>query len=92
MNKTEFVKALAARTDLGQNGSATAVNAMIEIIGETLASGETVTIPGFGTFSTKHRAERAGKNPQTGEAITIPAARVPHFKAGSKLKDKVSVD
>ncbi len=66
-----------------------AVKAVFEVIEESLAQSEKVQLVGFGTFEVKERAERTGRNPQTKEAITIPAAKVPGFKAGKALKDAV---
>lgn len=66
-----------------------ALNAVVESIEESLARGEKVSLVGFGTFEVRSRAARKGRNPQTGEEITIEAARVPAFKAGKSLKDSL---
>lgn len=89
MNKTELVAAVATKTDLSKKDAEAAVKAVIDSVTEALADGEKVALVGFGTFDVKERAARTGKNPRTGEAIEIPAAKVPSFKAGSALKDAV---
>lgn len=90
MNKSQLVDAVAQKT--GQSGSAAgeSVAAVIEAITEALVAGDKVTIPGFGTFETRERSARTGRNPQTGEPIEVAASTVPAFKAGSDLKKKVS--
>lgn len=89
MNKTELVAAVATKAELSKKDAEAAVKAVIESVTEALADGEKVALVGFGTFDVKTRAARTGKNPRTGEAIEIPAAKVPSFKAGSALKDAV---
>ena len=86
MTKTEFVKALAAKTGLSQKAAAAAVKEGIAIIEEALDKKESVTFVGFGSFTTKERAARTGRNPSTGEAIKIPAKTVKLFKPGKDLK------
>ena len=88
MNKTEFIKAIAEKTGLSKKDAATAVAAALETITETIQN-ETVSLSGFGTFGCKHRQAREGKNPRTGELVTISAANVPFFKASKALKDSV---
>ena len=90
MNKIELAAAVAAAAELSKKDAEKAVNAALEVITETLVKGEKVQIVGFGTFETKERAARSGRNPVTGEAIEIAASRVPAFKAGKALKDKVA--
>lgn len=87
MNKTELVSAVAEKTGLSKKDSDAAVNATIDAITESLKNDDKVTLVGFGTFEVRARAERMGKNPQTGEAIKIAASKVPAFKAGKALKD-----
>ena len=89
MNKSEFVSAIAARTGSTIKDTTAAVNAGLEIIKEQLAARQEVEFTGFGKFIVKERAERQGKNPSTGESITIPASFQPGFKAGKALKDAV---
>lgn len=89
MNKTELVAAVATKAELSKKDAEAAVKAVIESVTEALADGEKVALVGFGTFDVKTRAARTGKNPRTGEAIEIPEAKVPSFKAGSALKDAV---
>ena len=90
MNKTELVKAIADKSELTQTDVAKFLDATLETITESLTNNEDVTLIGFGTFSLKERAERQGKNPQTGEPMTIKAARVPHLKFGKKVKEAVN--
>ena len=89
MNKAELVSAVAEKADMSKKDAEKAVKAVFEVIEESLAQSEKVQLVGFGTFEVKDRAERTGRNPQTKEAIVIPAAKVPGFKAGKALKDAV---
>lgn len=92
MNKAEFIKELKSRcdTDVASKAAlARLIDAGEDIIMETLASGESVSFVGFGTFTTAKRAEHTGVNPATGEAITVPAMVVPKFKPGKLFKDTV---
>ncbi len=90
MNKNDLIDAVAERTALAKSDAARAVEAVLSAITEALQKGEAVTVSGFGTFATKTRAARTGRNPRTGEAIAIPASRAPGFKAGKALKDAVN--
>ncbi|XID75878.1 HU family DNA-binding protein [Alkanindiges sp. WGS2144] len=90
MNKAELIDAIAAQGGLSKAQAGQALDATIGAISEALKAGETVTLVGFGTFSVKERAARAGRNPKTGETINIAATKVPSFKAGKGLKDAVS--
>lgn len=89
MNKTELVAAVATKADLSKKDAEAAVKAVLDAVTEALADGEKVALVGFGTFEVKERAARTGKNPRTGEAIEIPASKVPSFKAGVALKNAV---
>ncbi len=89
MNKSDLVDAVAASADLSKASAGRAVDAVLGGIGDALGSGQTVSLVGFGTFSVRHRQARMGRNPQTGEAMHIAASKVPGFKAGKGLKDKV---
>lgn len=89
MNKAELVSAVAEKADMSKKDAEKAVKAVFEVIEESLAQSEKVQLVGFGTFEVKERAERTGRNPQTKEAIVIPAAKVPGFKAGKALKDAI---
>ena len=90
MNKAELVAAVAEKTALSKKDSEKVVNAAFEAITEALVAGEKVQLVGFGSFETKERNARIGRNPRTKEEIEIPASRVPAFKAGKALKDAVS--
>ncbi len=90
MNKGELVAALAAKTELSKKDSEAALNALVEVIGETLAKGEKVQLIGFGTFESKNRPARTARNPRTGAEVKIAASKAPAFKAGKALKDKVN--
>lgn len=86
MTKTELVQALAAATEQSQAAAARSLEAFARIVSEELAKGGEVAIAGFGTFRRAERAERSGRNPQTGEAITIAASNSVKFSAASALK------
>ena len=90
MNKTELVDAIAKQAGLSKKDSEAAVKAFTDVVSKELKKKGKVQLVGFGTFETSKRAARKGKNPQTGEAIKIPAATVPKFKAGKALKDLVN--
>ncbi len=90
MNKTEMAERLAARTGLSKGAARDAVDDVFAIIGEALADGEDVRLPGFGTFGTRNRPARTGRNPRNGEAASISASTSPTFKAGKTLKDTVN--
>jgi DNA-binding protein HU-beta len=90
MNKAELVDAVASAANLSKADAGRAVDAVTGSIASSLSNGEQVAVVGFGTFSVKHRAARAGRNPRTGEAIQIQASNVPGFKAGKALKDAVN--
>ncbi|MCM3714084.1 HU family DNA-binding protein [Alkalihalobacillus oceani] len=89
MNKTELVQAIAERTQLSKKDAGNAVNAVFDLITETMSSGDTVQLIGFGNFEVRERAARKGRNPQTGEEIDIAATKTPAFKAGKQLKEAV---
>lgn len=89
MNKVELVAAVAEKTDLSKKDAEKAVRAFVDTITGALAGGEKVQLIGFGTFETRKRAARIGKNPQTGAEVKIPAAKVPVFKAGKALKETI---
>ena len=90
MNKGELVAALAAKTELSKKDSEAALNALIDVIGDSLVKGEKVQLIGFGTFETKNRPARVARNPRTGAEVKIAASKAPAFKAGKALKDKVN--
>lgn len=89
MNKTELVEAVAKSAELSKADANKAVDAVLDAVTDTLAKGDKVTLIGFGTFETRERAARTGRNPRTGEEIEIKATKIPAFKAGKKLKDSV---
>jgi len=90
VNKSELIEAVAASADLPKAAAARVIDAMIDTITESLQKSEPVVLVGFGTFGTKERAARTGRNPQTGATIEIKAAKVPGFKPGKALKDAVN--
>ena len=88
MNKTELVKAVAAKVEgLSQKDAEAAVKATFDAITEAMVNGDKVQLIGFGTFEVRERAERKGVNPQTGKSVKIAACKAPAFKAGKALKD-----
>lgn len=90
MNKSELIDAIATKADMQKVQAGRALDAFIDSVTQALQEGDTVSLVGFGTFSVKQRAERKGRNPQTGEEITIKAAKVPNFKPGKGLRDAVN--
>lgn len=90
MNKTDLIEHIATSAEISKAASSRAVDALIGAIKATLKRNGTVTLVGFGTFSVGKRAARSGRNPRTGEAIKIKAAKVPKFKPGKALKDAVN--
>ena len=88
MNKQELVSAVAARTGMSKKDTEAMVNATLETISTNLHNGEKVQLMGFGTFEVKERAARVGRKPSTGEAIEIPAKKIPSFKPGKGFKDE----
>lgn len=90
MNKDELVTAIAKEANLTKVDAEHALTAALSAITAALAAGDKVTLVGFGTFEVRDRAEREGRNPQTGEAIKIEAKRVPVWTAGKATKDAVS--
>lgn len=89
MSKSDLVTAVADKAGLSKKDAGAAVDAVLDTVGETLAKGESLTLPGFGTFKVSERAARTGRNPQTGAEIQIPASKAVGFKAGKTLKDRV---
>jgi DNA-binding protein HU-alpha len=89
MRKPELAAAIAEKTDLSKEKATEIITVVTDRIAQALAEGDNVSLIGFGTFEVRQRAERQGKNPQTGEPITIAAAKVPAFKPGKALKDSV---
>ncbi|MER2513244.1 MAG: HU family DNA-binding protein [Nitrosomonas ureae] len=87
MNKTELIDAVATRSKTTKTETTAMLNGLLEVIQETMASGNDVQLVGFGTFSVAERAGREGRNPPTGETITIPAKKVVKFKPGKALSD-----
>lgn len=87
MNKSELIDAIAASADIPKAQATRALDAVIESITNALKQNDQVVLVGFGTFSVKERAARSGRNPQTGQPIEIPAAKIPTFKPGKALKD-----
>ena len=90
MNKTELIAIAAENAGLTKKDTERILNAALEAISQALVRGEKVQLSGFGTFETKDREARIGRNPHTKEAIEIPATRVPSFKASKALKDNIA--
>ena len=87
MNKTEFIAAIAEEAGLSKTDAAKAVKAFTDVVVEEMKKGEKIQLVGFGTFEVSERAERTGRNPQSGKEMVIPASKAPKFKAGKALKD-----
>ena len=90
MNKTELVAAIAEQTELSKKDAEKALKAFTDIVADELKKGEKVQLVGFGTFEVSERAAREGRNPQSGETMTIAASKAPKFKAGKALKDMIN--
>ncbi|MBM7063955.1 HU family DNA-binding protein [Neisseria elongata] len=89
MNKSELIQAIADEAELSKHDAARFVDAFISVVTQELKDGNDVTLVGFGSFHTAQSAERKGRNPKTGETITIPATRAPKFKPAKGLKDLI---
>jgi DNA-binding protein HU-beta len=90
MNKTDLINAIAAKADLTKKDAEKALKAFEDAVTEALVAGDKVQMVGFGTFDVATRAEREGRNPQTGKAMKIAASKAPRFKVGKKLRDAVN--
>ena len=90
MNKAELIVAMAEAADMSRKDAEKALKAFTDVVAEELKKGEKVQIVGFGTFEVSERAEREGRNPQSGEAMMIAASKAPKFKAGKALKDIIN--
>lgn len=90
MNKAELITSVSEKSELAKKDAEKAVNAVLEAISEALAADDKIQLVGFGTFETRERSARKGRNPQTGAEIEIAASNVPVFKAGKALKDAVA--
>ena len=90
MNKTEFIAAVAEKAEISKKDSEKALKAFVDVVAEQLKAGDKVQLVGFGTFEVSERAAREGRNPQTGETMTIAAGKAPKFKAGKALKDAIN--
>ncbi|CCY58301.1 bacterial nucleoid DNA-binding protein [Clostridium sp. CAG:632] len=90
MNKTELVAAIVEKTELSKKDAEKAVKAFTEVVADELKKGEKIQLVGFGTFEVADRPAREGRNPKTGETMTIAASKTPKFKAGKALKDMVN--
>ena len=89
MNKTELIKAAAARVQVSQKEAACMLDALLAELTDALADGQSVTLPGFGTFEVRQRAARTGVNPRTGERLEIASSKAPPFKPSKALKEAV---
>ena len=90
MNKTELIAAIAEQAEISKKDAEKALKAFVDVVTEQLKEGEKVQLVGFGTFEVSERAEREGRNPQTGKTMKIAACKAPKFKAGKALKDAVN--
>jgi DNA-binding protein HU-beta len=90
MNKAELIDAVADAADISKAAAARSVDTVLEVITESLKKGNAVTLVGFGTFNTRRREARTGRNPRTGEPIQIGASNLAVFKAGKGLKDALN--
>jgi integration host factor subunit beta len=92
MTKSELIESIAQKqTQLAQKDIDLAVKTLLEHMAQSLADGERIEIRGFGSFSLHYRPPRVGRNPKTGDAVSLPAKYVPHFKPGKELRDRVNL-
>lgn len=89
MNKAELIDAVSAKSGLTKADTDRAIKALLDTVSETLAKGDQIALVGFGTFLVRERQARSGRNPRTGETISIESAKIPAFKAGKALKDAI---
>ncbi|NPV71085.1 MAG: HU family DNA-binding protein [Firmicutes bacterium] len=89
MNKAELVSAVAEKTGITKKDTEKVINSTVDAIQEALSKNDKVSLVGFGTFEVRQRAARKGRNPKTGEEISIEATKVPVFRAGKALKDTI---
>lgn len=90
MNKTELIAAVAEKAEISKKDAEKAIKAFTDAVSEELVKGEKIQLVGFGTFEVSERPAREGRNPKTGEVMTIAASKAPKFKAGKALKDMVN--
>ncbi|WP_341503766.1 integration host factor subunit beta [Gallaecimonas sp. GXIMD4217] len=91
MTKSELIEQLAGKhTDISAKEVELAIKELLEQMAQTLEEGERIEIRGFGSFSLHYRAPRTGRNPKTGESVSLPAKYVPHFKPGKELRERVN--
>ena len=90
MNKTELIDQIATSAEISKAAAARALDAIVEAVKSALKAGDSVSLIGFGTFAVGERAARTGRNPRTGKALNIKAAKVPKFRPGKALKDAVN--
>lgn len=90
MNKGDLVSAMAEKTSLSKKDTEASLNAFIDVVSDALSKKDKIQLVGFGTFETRERAARTGRNPQTGKELKIAASTVPAFKPGKALKEKVN--
>ena len=90
MNKSDLVAAIAEKAEMSKKDAEKALKAFVDVVAEQLKAGDKVQLVGFGTFEVSERAAREGRNPQTGETMTIAACKAPKFKAGKALKDAIN--
>lgn len=92
MTKSELIDSLVRKqSQLGYRDVELAVKSMLEHMGQTLATGERIEIRGFGSFSLHYRPPRVGRNPKSGDPVSLPAKYVPHFKPGKELRERVNL-
>lgn len=90
MNKPEFISAVAEKSGETKKSTEAVYSAIVQVVQDELVKGEKIQLLGFGNFEISERSARSGRNPQTGEKMTIPASRVPKFRPGKALKEAVN--
>jgi DNA-binding protein HU-beta len=92
MNKTDLINAIAEKAELTKADAGRALEAYLEAVQKSLKQGEDVSVVGFGTFTVRKRAARTGRNPRTGESVEVDAKRVPYFKPGKEMRERLNAD
>jgi len=90
MNKSQLIDQIAEKAEISNKAAGAALDALMDSLGDALLNGESVVLPGFGTFAVRDNAARTGRNPQTGEALQIAASKTATFKQGKALKEKLN--
>ena len=92
MNKSDLIDAISDAAELTKAEAGRAVDAVVSVISKALKNGDSVTLVGFGTFEVRKRGARTGRNPRTGAPVDVPSKRVPYFKPGKEMRERLNAD